>query len=92
MTVVVIRKLSILKALKLAPEGRYYIVGADKIAECPQFASVDQALTLPPASDPGFVDAVLDVCHRLDIRAVFHGCEPHLLALSRAPLARSKLL
>lgn len=72
----------ILKALRLAPAGSYFIVGADANPYCPQFALVDRAVTLPRADAPEFLDAVLSVCARLKIRAVFHGCEPELRVYS----------
>ncbi len=73
----------ILKALRLAGSGRYRIIGADMNPFCPQFAAVDEAVTLPRADSPDFVDAVLAVCRRFEARAVFHGCEPELKVYSR---------
>jgi carbamoyl-phosphate synthase large subunit len=72
----------ILKALRLAPEGSYFIVGADANPYCPQFANVDQAVILPRTDAPDFLDAVLAVCARMKIRAVFHGREPDLKKFS----------
>lgn len=72
----------ILKALRLAGRDRYFIVGADAQAECPQFDLVDEAITLPSAGDPQYIDAVLAVCERFAVRAVFHGCEPELKRMS----------
>ncbi len=74
----------ILKALRLADGGKYYIFGADMNPHCPQFALADVAMTLPRGTDPEYVDAVLDVCRRNAIRVVFHGCEPELKVMSRA--------
>lgn len=74
----------ILKALNMADSGRYRLFGADMNSNCPQFELVDQGMTLPSARDPEFVDAVLTVCKRYNIHAVFHGCEPELLAYSKA--------
>jgi len=72
----------ILKALRLAAPGSYFIVGADANPYCPQFALVDKSVTLPRADAPDFVEAVLAVCAHMDIRAVFHGCEPELKVYS----------
>jgi carbamoyl-phosphate synthase large subunit len=72
----------ILKALRLAEPGSYYIVAADARPQCPQFALADDHVTLPFASDPGYIAAVLAVCERFGIRAVFHGCEPELRRMS----------
>jgi carbamoyl-phosphate synthase large subunit len=74
----------ILKALRMAGGERYRLFGGDMNPRCPQFALVAQGMTLPAARDPGFVDAVLDVCARFNIQALFHGCEPELLAYSQA--------
>lgn len=74
----------ILKALKMAGGDRYRLFGGDMNPQCPQFDLVEQGMTLPAARDPAFIDAVLAICARFDIRAVFHGCEPELLAYSRA--------
>ena len=68
----------ILKALRLAPEGSYFIVGGDANPYCPQFPLVDQAVILPRTDAPDFLDAVLAVCARMNIRALFHGREPEL--------------
>lgn len=72
----------ILKALRLAPAGSYFIVGADANPYCPQFAHVDQAVILPRTDAPDFLEAVLAVCARMKIRAVFHGREPDLKLFS----------
>lgn len=68
----------ILKALRLAERGRYRIVGADTNPDCPQFANVDEAVVLPRANAPDFLDAVLHVCRHFGVKALFHGCEPEL--------------
>ena len=84
----------ILKALRLAERTRYRIVGADINPNCPQLRWVDVPLTLPRGDDPGYIDAVLAVCRRFDVRAVFHGCEPELYAMSlaRARFAEAGIL
>jgi carbamoyl-phosphate synthase large subunit len=71
----------IVKALALA--ARYHILGADMNPNCPQFDRVEKGFVLPPASSPGFIDAVLSLCRAHGVAAVFHGCEPELLAYSR---------
>lgn len=73
----------ILKALRMA-DTDYRIIGADNSPLCPQFEMVDVALTLPKADSPDYIDAVLAVCKKYDVAAVFHGCEPELKALSEA--------
>jgi carbamoyl-phosphate synthase large subunit len=73
----------ILKALRLAPGNRYRIVGADANPHCPQFAMVDERATLPLASDPAYVDALLALCRKHGVRALFHGCDPELKVFAR---------
>ncbi len=69
----------ILKALLLAPQGRYRIFGADSNPNCPQASLVDKFVTLPPASDSNYMDRLLTLCNNLRVEALFHGCEPELL-------------
>lgn len=68
----------ILKALRLAKGNCYHIVGADSQPNCPQFDLVDEQVVLPLAIDPTYMDTLLDVCNRFQIKALFHGCEPEL--------------
>jgi carbamoyl-phosphate synthase large subunit len=73
----------ILKALLLSPNRqRYRIIVADMNARCPQLALGDQGITLPSARDPAYLDQLLAICQRFDVRAVFHGCEPELRLFS----------
>lgn len=73
----------IVKALRLAGAGRYRIVGGDASRYCPQFGLVDVPVLLPKASEPTYIDAVLALSRRFGVKAVFHGCEPELLAFHR---------
>jgi carbamoyl-phosphate synthase large subunit len=69
----------ILKALRLAPPGRYTIFGADANPHCPQAALVQRFVSLPLARDPEYINALLRTCKELGVQALFHGCEPELL-------------
>jgi carbamoyl-phosphate synthase large subunit len=71
----------ILKALRMA-ETPYYIVGGDMNEFSMGLAHVDQPCLLPPAGAADYVDAVLDVCRRHEVRALFHGSEPELKVMS----------
>ncbi|MCM8612108.1 ATP-grasp domain-containing protein [Accumulibacter sp.] len=73
----------ILKALRLAGNGLYWIVGADANPKCPQFDMVDQRAVLPLASSPRYLDELLALIERHRIRALFHGCEPELRLFAR---------
>lgn len=72
----------ILKALRLA--GGYRIVGADLRPRTAQFAFVDEPVLLPPAAHQDYVDALLTVCRKLDVNAVFPGSEPELRVMSES--------
>jgi len=69
-----------LKALRAA--GRYRIVGADIRSRCAQFALVDEAITLPPAQAPDYLEALLRVSSKLGVRAIFPGSEAELRLIS----------
>jgi carbamoyl-phosphate synthase large subunit len=69
-----------LKALRIA--GGYRLVGGDARSQCPQFELVDEAVVLPSATSPDYVDAVLHVAARTGVQAVFPGSEPELRVLS----------
>lgn len=70
-----------LKALRLA--GGYRIVGSDSRRMVAQFALVDEAVILPPATSPDYLNALLSVCARFGVQAVFPGSDPELMAMSR---------
>lgn len=74
----------ILKALKLAEGTRYHIIGADAQLNCPQFELVDESVQLPLASEPAYLETLLNVCERFGVNALFHGCEPELKVMSAA--------
>jgi carbamoyl-phosphate synthase large subunit len=71
----------ILKALRIA--GGYSIIGADANGKCANFGLVDEAVQLPLASAPEYIDAVKAVCAARDVHAVFFGCEPELRRASK---------
>lgn len=73
----------ILKALLLAPSGRYQILGADANPHCPQAELVEQFFTLPLASDPEYMKVLLRICQELDVKALFHGCEAELVLFAK---------
>ena len=68
----------ILKALSLAAPGRYRIFGTDAKEDRVQASLVEDFAVLPPARDPIYLDKLLELCRRWEIRALFHGCEPEL--------------
>jgi len=72
----------ILKALRMASTP-YEIVGGDMSPLSKGLFEVDHPYLLPPANDPRYVDALLTLCKKHDIKALFHGSEPELKVMSR---------
>lgn len=73
----------ILKALRMASDRRYRIVGADMNPRCAQFALADERIVLPAATAPDYLDCLLEACKQFSVRALFHGCEPELKVFSQ---------
>lgn len=71
----------ILKALRLA-ETPYEIVGGDMDPTSMGLAEVDHPYLLPGAKDPDYIECLLAVCAKHGVRALFHGSEPELVAMS----------
>jgi carbamoyl-phosphate synthase large subunit len=72
----------ILKALKMA-DTPYEFVGGDMNPRSFWLKFVDHPYMLPPASDPSYIDALLAVCAKHNVKALFHGSEPELKVMSR---------
>jgi len=73
--------LEILKALRHS-ELPYYICGCDMSQYNLGFCKSDRKYTLPPASDPDYIDKILSICKNEKIDVLFHGSEPDLKAMS----------
>ena len=71
----------ILKALKMAKTS-YNIIGGDISPYSKGLFEVENAYILPLAKDPGYIDALLKVCKKHKVKALFHGSEPELKAMS----------
>lgn len=74
--------LQIVKALRKA-RTPYHIVGADITKLSAGFQLVDDPCLLPLASDPAYMDALLELCRKHQIQALFHGSEAELRVMSR---------
>jgi carbamoyl-phosphate synthase large subunit len=72
----------IIKALRLA-KTKYRIVGTDMSPMSKGLAEVDHPYVLPPAADAAYLPAVLELCRRHRVKALFHGSEPELKVFSR---------
>jgi len=73
----------ILKALRLVAHNRYRIYGADAKAGRAQAELVDDFAVLPSANDSSYIDLLLELCMRWNIKVLFHGCEPELRLFSQ---------
>lgn len=73
----------ILKALRMIKD-RYIVVGGDMNPASKGLAEVEYPFVLPPASAPGYLEAVVQACRKHGVRAFFPGSELELIALSRA--------
>jgi carbamoyl-phosphate synthase large subunit len=73
----------LVKSLRLA-ERPYRIIGTDTQAESLGLKEVDEAVLVPRASVPTYIETVFDLCRRFAIRAVFPGSDAELLVLSTA--------
>lgn len=71
----------ILKALKMAAIP-LEIVGADMTPVSRGFSEVETFVLLPPASDPKYLDILLEKCKENTIEVLFHGSEPELKQMS----------
>jgi carbamoyl-phosphate synthase large subunit len=78
----------IIKCLKLANANgggmTYRIVATDASPLAAGLYRGDSGVLVPPASDPGYVNSIVDICRRENIRAVFVGSDEELYPLSMA--------
>ena len=72
----------ILKALKLA-ETDYIIVAGDMSPYSKGLFEVDFSYLLPPANDPEYIESLLAICNKHNVRAIFPGSEPELKVISK---------
>jgi len=72
----------IVKALRLAATP-YHIVGTDTNPYSSGFALVDTAATLPRATAPEYLPALLALCHDHGIKVLFPGSEIELKIMSK---------
>jgi carbamoyl-phosphate synthase large subunit len=72
----------VLKALRLA-EKKYRVVAADASQENLKLAQVEITHVLPPASDPRYLDEIVQICQLEQVDVVVPGSEPELKLLIR---------
>lgn len=71
----------ILKCLRLA-DAEYYVIGGDMSRSSKGLANVDVAYILPPANDKAYIDTLIKVCKKHDVKALFYGSEAELKVMS----------
>jgi carbamoyl-phosphate synthase large subunit len=71
----------IVKALRRSELG-YVIIGTDVSRHSKGLYDVDYSYLVPPAKDPGYLNAVIGICQHHRVVALFHGSEPELRVLS----------
>lgn len=71
----------ILKALRLG-KVKYNIVGGDMSSISKGLMEVDTPYILPAANDPSYIDTVIKICKKHNVKALFHGSEPELRVMS----------
>lgn len=71
----------IVKALRLS--GRYHLIGVDMIESSFGLFDVDEAYTIPSASDPDYMNILLEICQQRQVKVLIHGSEPELKVISR---------
>jgi carbamoyl-phosphate synthase large subunit len=74
--------LQIVKALRKA-QTPYHIVGADITKLSAGLELADAPCLLPLASDPAYINELLDLCRQHQIEALFHGSEAELQVMSQ---------
>jgi carbamoyl-phosphate synthase large subunit len=71
----------LVKCLKMAACD-YTVIATDIDIESAKLSGGDVCETLPAASHPEYTDALIALCNREDVRAVFPGSEPELRRIS----------
>src|SRR5258708_16778320 len=74
----------VLKALRLA-ERKYRLVAADANQENLRLAQGELAYVLPPASDPRYLDQIVEICRMEHVDAVVPGSAPEFKWSFRFP-------
>ncbi len=72
----------ILKALRMAKD-QYTIIGADVSPTSIGLMEVDYPYILPPANDKRYLDELLSVCRKHNVKVIFNGSDPELKLVSK---------
>ena len=71
----------LIKALKLS-QNPYYLIGGDITPVSRGFSMVHEKFVLPPASDPNYIESLVEVCKKAKADVLFTGSEPELKRVS----------
>ena len=71
----------LVKCLKM-PSCHYTVVATDQTIEAATQSGADECRTLPPASHPEYTEALISLCDKENVRAIFPGSEPELRRIS----------
>lgn len=72
----------VLKALRLAKNPDYSIIGTDITDHTAGHRFVDVFCKVPPVTDPAYHEALFDIIKKYSIDFIFHGSEPELQFIS----------
>jgi len=67
----------IFKALRMA-DTPYEIVGCDMSPYSKSLKNVDHSYIVPAARDSNYIETILNLCKKHNVKALFHGSEPEL--------------
>lgn len=71
----------VMKALRLA-ETSYHIIGVDMNPASLGLYQADEAYIVPSASDPEYIDILLELCEKKNARVLIPGSEPEMKIIS----------
>jgi carbamoyl-phosphate synthase large subunit len=79
----------IIKSLNLANEEKdhpmkYQIIGADMSPDAPGLYRADEGILIPPASSDDYIDYLINLCRKSEIKAIFVGSDDELLTVAHA--------
>ena len=79
----------IIKSLNLANEEKdnpvkYQIIGADMSPDAPGLYRADEGILIPPASSADYIDYLINLCRKREVKAIFVGSDDELLTVARA--------
>ena len=79
----------IIKSLNLANEEKdnpvkYQIIGADMSPDAPGLYRADGGILVPPAVSANYIDYLINLCRKREVKAIFVGSDDELLTVAHA--------